>query len=200
MLFYKIIYVIFMPLFRLVYRIRTTGKENFPTDAAVVCANHSSMLDPIFLCIACGLHTNWAFMGKAELMKVPVINLILKGLKVIPVNRGATDISTLRNAISALGDGKKVMIFPEGTRVRDGEESAGAKTGAAMIASRAKVTMVPVYISTKKHLFGRVDVIIGKPVSTDIEEKGQAKYKLLAGRVFDEIMSLGNGGANHGGN
>ena len=200
MLFYKIIYVIFMPLFRLVYRIRTTGREKLPEEAAVVCANHSSMLDPIFLCIACGLKTEWAFMAKAELMKVPVLNLILKALKVIPVNRGATDISTLRNAISALGEGKKVMIFPEGTRVRDGEESAGAKTGAAMIASRAKAMMVPVYISTKKRLFGKIDVIFGNPVSTDIEEKGQAKYKMLAGKVFDEIMSLGNGGGNSGGN
>lgn len=196
MTFYKVIYTIFAPLFKLVYRIRVTGRENIPEGAAVMCANHSANMDPIFMCIACGRRHSWLFMAKAELFKIPGLNLLIKALGAISVNRGATDISTLRNAISALGEGKKVMIFPEGTRVKKGEDSDGAKTGAAMIASRAKVPMVPVYISNDKHLFGRVDVIIGKPVSTEIAEKGQAKYRMLSDEVFGEIMRLGSGETN----
>ncbi len=200
MLVYKILFALLMPVFRLFYRMRIIGKENIPEEAAVMCANHTSLLDPIFLCIACGIRERWAFMAKVELFKIPVLNLILKWVGAIPVNRGATDISTLRNAIAALEEGKKVMIFPEGTRVRDGEEGTGAKTGAAMIASRAGAQMVPVYISAKKHIFGRVDVIFGKPVPTDISEKGQAKYRTLVNLVFGEIMRMGSGGEEYGGN
>lgn len=191
MVLFRIVYAIAMPFFRLLYRIKVFGRENVPQGSAVMCANHSAMHDPIFLCVACGIRENWLFMAKAELMKVPVLGWLLKKIGVIPVNRGATDISTLRNAIDALKGGKKVMIFPQGTRVREGDDDVAAKTGAAMIASRAGVPLVPVYINTNKHLFGKVIVSIGAPVSTEIEEKGQAKYKKLIGAVFDEISRLG---------
>lgn len=199
-MFFKFIYFVAAPFFKLLYRIKISGKENIPEGSAVVCANHTSMLDPIFLAIAFGISENWLFMGKAELFKIPVLNWLIKSLGAIPVNRGATDISTLRNAIDAIKSGKKVMIFPEGTRVKEGEDSASVKTGAAMIASRGGAVMVPVYISGNKKLFGKVNVVIGTPVSTDIEEKGQAKYRILSDTVFDEILKLGSEGEDCVGN
>lgn len=188
---FRIVYAVMMPVFRLIYRIKVVGRENIPQGSAVMCANHSALLDPFFLCIACGIRENWLFMAKAELLKVPVLGWLLKKVGVIPVNRGATDISTIRDAIDALKNGKKVMIFPQGTRVREGDDDVAAKTGAAMIASRAKAPLVPVYISTNKKLFGKVIVSFGSPISPETEEKGQAKYKKLIGDVFDEISRLG---------
>lgn len=199
-MFFRFIYFVAAPFFKLLYRIKITGKENIPKGSSVVCANHTSMLDPIFLAIAFGISENWLFMGKAELFKIPGLNWLIRSLGAIPVNRGATDISTLRNAIDALKGGKKVMIFPEGTRVKDGDDAASVKTGAAMIASRGGATMMPVFISGNKKLFGKVKVVIGKPVSTDIEEKGQAKYRILSDAVFDEVMRLGSEGEASGGN
>lgn len=193
-MFFKVIYCLLMPVFRLVYRVKISGRENIPKDACVVCANHTNLTDPIFLAIALGLSQNWIFMAKAELFKIPVLNVLLKWLGAIPVNRGSTDISTLRNAIDGLSQGKKVMIFPEGTRVQGEADVSGAKTGAAMIASRAKAPMLPVYISGGKHLFGKVNIIIGKAISTDTEEKGSAKYRVLVDKVFGEIINLGKGG------
>jgi len=200
MILFKIVYFVAAPFFKLLYRIKVTGKENIPEGSAVMCANHSSLMDPIFLCIACGIRQNWVFMAKAELFKIPFLNWLIKGLGAIAVNRGATDISTLRNAIDALKSGKKVMIFPEGTRVREGEDEVAAKNGAAMIASRAACSMVPVYISPKKHLFGKVIIKIAPPVSTEVEEKGQAKYKKLIGEVFDEIQRMRSGDESCAGN
>ncbi|MBQ2840859.1 MAG: 1-acyl-sn-glycerol-3-phosphate acyltransferase [Oscillospiraceae bacterium] len=192
---YKILYTVLAPLFKLVYRIKVTGKENIPDGATVVCANHTSLLDPIFLCITFGKKELMSFMAKAELFRVPVIGAVLRALGAIPVNRGSTDISTLRDAISRLSDGKKVMIFPEGTRVHTDADASAAKTGAAMIACRAKVSMLPVYISDKKRLFGKVEIIIGKPIETaSFEGSGSAKYKTVVETVFGEILRLGNGG------
>ena len=52
MKFYRFLYMVFAPVFRLFYRIKVTGVENIPVGACVVCANHTSMLDPIFAAIA----------------------------------------------------------------------------------------------------------------------------------------------------
>ena len=195
MKFYRFLYTVFAPVFRLFYKIRITGIENIPDGASVICANHTSMLDPIFVAIAFGKKDPLIFMGKIELFRWPVVGAILRGVDAIPVDRGATSVSTLRDAINRLKENRKVMIFPEGTRVREGDDPVGAKTGAAMIACRGKAPMVPVFISGKKRLFGKIEVIIGEAVETEsIEGTGSAKYKAVVDRVFGEIQSLGRGG------
>lgn len=188
---FKFIYFVAGPFFRLLYRVKVTGKENIPEAPVVVCANHTALLDPIFLCLAFGMKQKWAFMAKQELFRIPVLSWILKKVGAIPVNRGSTDISTLRNAISSLTAGKSLMIFPEGTRTNGETDVSAAKTGAAMIACRAKVSLLPVFVSTKKHIFGKVNVIIGKPIKAEAEGSGNAKYKALVENVFGEILRLG---------
>lgn len=192
---YKFLYTIVIPFFRLIYRVKITGRKNIPEGAAVVCANHTSLLDPFFLAAAFGVREPLVFMAKIELFRIPVIGSILRAIDAIPVDRGSTTVATLRNAINCLKEGRKVMIFPEGTRVLGEADVSGAKTGAAMIACRAEAPMLPVYMSAKKRIFGRVNITIGKPVATDsFEGSGSAKYKAVVEAVFGEIIALGNGG------
>jgi len=195
MRFYKVLYTLLAPIFKLLYRIKVTGKENIPEGAVVVCANHTSYLDPIVMCIAFGKQELLTFMAKIELFRIPVIGFVLRKLGVIGVDRGSTSMATLRDAIGRLKDGKKIMIFPEGTRVKEDADVSGAKTGAAMIACRAKTSMLPVYITAKKRLFGRVDIIIGKSIDTEsYEGSGSSKYKVVVEDVFGEILRLGSEG------
>ena len=195
MRFYKVIYTLLAPIFRLLYRIKITGKENIPDGAVVVCANHTSYLDPILMCLTFGKRELLTFMAKIELFRAPVVGFVLRKLGAISVDRGSTSMSTLRDAIDRLKGGGKIMIFPEGTRVKEEADASGAKTGAAMIACRAGVAMLPVYISAKKHIFGRVNVIIGKAIETEsFEGKGSAKYKVVVENVFGEILRLGSDG------
>ena len=193
---YKILYSIIIPFFRVFYRVKITGRENIPQGACVVCANHTSMFDAFFAAMPFSTRCPLVFMGKIEIFKIPVIGKILRAIDAIPVDRGSTSMSTLREAIARLKEGRKVMIFPEGTRVREeASDVSGAKTGAAMIACRADVPMLPVYITAKKHVFGHVDVIIGKAVLPEnYEGNGSAKYKAVVESVFGEILRLGNGG------
>lgn len=192
---YKFLCFVLIPIFKLFYRVKITGRENIPSTAAVICANHTSMLDPFYVAVAFGWKDALVFMGKIEIFKIPLIGGLLRAIDAIPVDRGATAVSTLRDAINRLKEGRKVMIFPEGTRVRDEADVSGAKNGAAMIACRANVAMIPVYIDANKRLFGTVNVIIGKPVETgSFEGSGNAKYKAVVESVFGEILSLGNGG------
>lgn len=196
MRFYKFIYCIVAPVFRIFYRVRVTGRENIPEGASVICGNHTALTDPFFIAIAMGRKRLPIFMAKIELFKVPVVSFILRKIRAIPVDRGAADIAPIKTAISELKAGNKVAIFPEGTRV-DGDEANAdaAKTGAAMIASRAGVDIVPMYISAKKHIFGKVNVIIGEPVNLDsFEGSGSAKYKKAIHHVFEEILRMGKEG------
>lgn len=196
MFLYKILYCIVIPILRLVYRVKITGRENIPEGAVVVCGNHTSLMDAFFVAMAFGRKEHMAYMAKIELFRTPVIGFIMRKIEAIPVDRGAADISALKTAISVLKGGKKVMVFPEGTRV-DGNTASedGAKTGAAMMACRAGVDMLPVYISTKKRIFGRVNVIVGETVKTDsFEGVGSAKYKKAIRYVFEEILRLGKDG------
>lgn len=196
MFLYKILYCIVIPILRLVYRVKITGRENIPEGAVVVCGNHTSLMDAFFVAMAFGRKEHMAYMAKIELFRTPVIGTIMRKIEAIPVDRGSADISALKNAISVLKGGKKVMIFPEGTRV-DGDQASedGAKTGAAMIACRAGADMLPVYISTKKRIFGRVNVIVGEVVKTDsFEGAGSSKYKKVIRHVFEEILRLGKEG------
>ena len=195
MRFYKFLVSVVIPVFRLFFRVRITGKENIPEGATVVCANHTSMLDPFFAVMLFDKADLPIFMGKIELFRVPVIGALLRKIEAIPVDRGATSMSTLRDSINHLKNGRKVVIFPEGTRVSGQADVSGAKTGAAMIACRADVPMLPVYITAKKHIFGRIDVIIGKAVLPEnYEGSGSVKYKAVVESVFGEILRLGNGG------
>ncbi len=192
---YKFLVSVVIPVIRLFFRVRITGKENVPQGATVVCANHTSFLDPFFAVMLFEKADLPVFMGKIELFRVPVIGVLLRKIEAIPVDRGSTSMSTLRDAINHLKNGRKVVIFPEGTRVSGEADVSGAKTGAAMIACRAGATMLPVFISGKKRLFGRVDVIVGKPIRTDsFEGSGGAKYKAVVERVFGDILALGRGG------
>ncbi|MBR2180790.1 MAG: 1-acyl-sn-glycerol-3-phosphate acyltransferase [Oscillospiraceae bacterium] len=192
---YKFLVSIVVPVFRLFFRVRISGKENMPEGATVVCANHTSMLDPFFAVMLFDKTDLPVFMGKIELFRIPVIGALLRKIEAIPVDRGSTSMSTLRDSINHLKNGRKVVIFPEGTRVSGEADVSGAKTGAAMIACRAGVTMLPVFISGRKRLFGRVDVIVGKPVQTgSFEGNGSVKYKAVVEKVFGDILALGKGG------
>lgn len=192
---YKFLVSIVVPVFRLFFRVRISGKENMPEGATVVCANHTSMLDPFFAVMLFDKTDLPVFMGKIELFRIPVIGALLRKIEAIPVDRGSTSMSTLRDSINHLKNGRKVVIFPEGTRVSGEADVSGAKTGAAMIACRAGVTMLPVFISGRKRLFGRVDVIVGKAVETDsFEGSGGTKYKAVVEKVFGDILALGKGG------
>jgi len=192
-MFYKIVVTILYPIFKLLFRMKVLGRENIPEGASVVCVNHTSMADPIFIALAFGNKEKFAFMSKKELFKNPILKWFLTSVGAFPVDRGAADLGTIRSSISALKAGKKLLIFPEGTRVKGGTSNSDeVKNGVAMIALRASVPMLPVYLSTKKKIFGRTYIVIGKPVFPEKREGTSSEnYKRISTEVFDSILAMG---------
>ena len=157
---FGILYTILWPVFRFVYPIKAVGRENIPEGAAVICPNHSAAIDPFYVVFAFGRkYPMWA-MAKQEILNWPVVGWILGKAGVFGVDRGSADLKAAKTALRCLKENRKLLMFPEGTRVHEGE-SVEAKAGAALFATRTGSPLLPVYIPTKKKLFRPNTVVIG---------------------------------------
>jgi len=187
--FYKLWCILVYPFFRVVHKISTRGRENIPEGPALICANHSSYSDPVILAFAFGMNNFMRFMAKIELMRVPVFGYLLKIAGIFGVDRGNADVNAVKTAMKTLKSGEKVVIFPEGTRTGENEDSS-AKTGAIMMAAKTGVPIVPVYIPRQKRLFHRVNVVIGEPYLIEKIKGNSEGYSVYANELMNKIEAL----------
>jgi 1-acyl-sn-glycerol-3-phosphate acyltransferase len=134
---------------------RIIGLEKVPRDGAyLVVANHCSNLDPVFLGWAVGHRTGRVvhFMAKDEMRHWPVVGWLAHSAGAFFVRRGEGDRAAQRIAVEVLEAGRPLAIFPEGTRSRDGELREG-RLGAALLAMRSGVPVLPVGIAGSQRIF-----------------------------------------------
>lgn len=166
------------------YRIKVYGKENIPeNEGVIVCANHWSNLDPIFLSISLPIKFN--YMAKKELFEIPVLGGILSKAGAFPVNRQGNDMKALRYAISLIKDGKTLGIFPEGTRVKEVDRD-NMHEGVGFIAVKSKADILPIEIITSYRLFSRVEIHVKEPI--EIEKYSGLKNKEAMNKISDDIF------------
>lgn len=187
---FRLYYIILYPIFHLLFRIRVLHKERIPDGAMLVCANHTSLSDPILLCFALGYRRHTRFMAKAELFRIPVLGALLRAIGTFGVVRGGSDINAVKTAMRILKEGGILGIFPEGKRV-DADEQASAKTGAIMLASKTAAPILPVYVPRRKKLFRRLEMVIGEPYHIERTRGGAEAYGPLAQELMDRIAALG---------
>lgn len=192
--FYHLLYAIIWPFFNLFHPVRTVGSENIPEGAAIICPNHTRASDPFFVVFAFKRRHVMRAMAKAEVMRLPVIGWILGKAGVFGVDRGAADVNAVKTALRFLKQGDKLLMFPEGTRVVEGE-SVEAKTGAAMFSVRTGTPILPVYIPAKKNWFRPTTVVIGQPFLPQVAgRKGTSEeYRAIADDLMERIRALGEG-------
>ena len=142
--------------------------ENIPEGGVLMCSNHSSMGDPFYVFVSMGRRRQTRVLAKNEIMKWPVVGWIAKKAGVIGVKRGNADITAIKECMRVLRSGEKLLMFPEGTRVKEGE-SVDAHSGAAMLATRTGVPILPVYITPNKKKVKKVKVIFGEPYLPQFE-------------------------------
>ena len=140
-------------LFRFVMEMEVVGLENLPREGPVIlAANHVTNFDVFPMQFA--LPRVIFFMGKAELFKNPVMDLMLRNLSGFPVNRGEKDQWAMRHAAKVLNHGQVLGMFPEGTRSK-GRGLAVAKTGAARLAIEAHCPILPMVVTGSDRFFKR---------------------------------------------
>ena len=174
------------------YPIDVSGIENVPDEPVLFCANHSAWIDPVLVVAALPRTCDLRIMGKKELFKLPMLRRFLTKMGVFPVDRGNSDLQAVKTAIGSLKDGWNLLVFPEGTRVHH-PGAVTPKGGAAMMAIRSGVKMLPVYIGMKKRMFRHVSVVFGKPyVPAYSGRKGTAEeYQNNAEEIMRRIYAMG---------
>lgn len=166
------------------YMIKVFGKENIPENKdIIVCANHWSNLDPIFLSIS--LPIKFHYMAKKELFEIPVLRGILSKAGAFPVDREGSDLKALRHAISLIKDGNTLGIFPEGTRVKEVDRE-NMHEGVGFIALKSKADILPIEIITSYRIFSKVELHIKEPIK--IEKYFNLKNKEAMNKISDDIF------------
>lgn len=161
-------------------RMRIHGRENIPTTGPFVLAPvHRSYIDtPI--ASAC-TRRRLRFMGKDSLWKKRPIGWILSALGAFPVTRGSADRQAVTRGIQVLQSGEPLVLFPEGER-KSGPTVEPLMDGAAYIACKAGVPIVPVGIGGSERVMGKgakflwphkVVVVIGAPIPAPVSVEGR---------------------------
>ena len=166
--FFIVVYYLVRFVTNILHPASIEGMENLPQHGALLCPNHSSNWDPVILVLKLPINYRVHIMAKEELFRNPILGWILRKVGAFPVSRGQNDINTVRTAMQAIKDGDNLLIFPEGTVVRNGIGyvdglPAHAKAGVAMIGVRTGANVIPVSMGGEKKLFHRTRIIIGKP-------------------------------------
>jgi 1-acyl-sn-glycerol-3-phosphate acyltransferase len=188
---YRIGRIIVGAVLHIIFRRRFIGVENVPAEGGVIFAvNHRSYWDVILAGLACPRPLR--FMAKSELFSNKLFGSLIRALGAFPVKRGRGDIGAVRSSIKILSDNEVLLMFPEGRRVRGGYVT-DAKPGVAMIATAAKVPVIPVNISGKYKWMNKITVTIGKPITfKDYYDKKLTMQELqnLSNCVLKSIRSL----------
>lgn len=173
--------------------IHVHGRENIPEGPCMLCCNHSSFSDPVWVIVYGKLSRLPRIMAKQELMKLPVLGWLYRKLGAFPVDRGATDLKAVQTTLRTLREGNRVLIFPEGTRVRKGKK-VEAHSGALLMANRAKVQVVPIYVSTKKHLFSRINLSFGEAYFPEYAaaKATPEELTLRSAELLEKIYAMGD--------
>ncbi|MBV8901311.1 MAG: 1-acyl-sn-glycerol-3-phosphate acyltransferase [Verrucomicrobia bacterium] len=198
--YYAIGYWLCTLVAKLGFRHKVYGRENLIEDGpAILASNHQSYLDPPMVGICC--RKAIYFLARDTLFKIKVAGWIIAKLNTVPVDRMRGDISAIKTIIRFLQEGKRVIIFPEGTRSLDGRLQP-ARAGLGMVIGKTLAPVVPVRIfgsyealpkTGRLKLFQPITVVIGKPIrftKADLEGGGREIYQQLSERVMAEIAKL----------
>lgn len=157
---------------RLLWRVHFTNQAPPELKAgAVLVANHRSSVDPFFVQLAARRRVHW--MVAREYCDHFIFGVILRWAQVIPTNRSGMDTAATKTAIRLTKSGRLVGMFPEGRLNHTREPMVSIRSGAAMVAERAGVPIVPLYIAGSPYrrevwspliMPAHVAITFGKPI------------------------------------
>jgi len=179
-------------LLRTGWGLRVMGLEHLPVPPYLLVPNHGSEIDAVVL--GGSLPIRLTFLAARELERFPLLFRIIRWFDPVFVRRGLGDVGSVKACIARLGRGDVLVIFPEG-RVVQGEEFGPFHPGAAFVALRAGVPVVPVALKGVNRMWplgarwprrSRVAVRIGEPLSAENKEDADAH----TARVREALLGL----------
>ena len=163
------------------FRPVVTGRENIPKEGGfLLCGNHIHAFDPIALAIF--MKRQPRFMAKKELFEKPLLRAFFRAMGAYPIDRkAAADMQAYRTTMDLLKQGNGVLIFSQGTRMKDFDN---AKSGVALFALKSGAPIVPVGIRGNYKAWSKVYINFGEPISMEQYQGQKVKTELV-----DEVMA-----------
>lgn len=193
-MFYEIARGLVNFVFHIWFHIIVVGRENIPKAKGgyIIASNHVSNNDPPMVGIV--FKGKYTFMAKDELFHLnPIFTWLIKKLGAFPVKRGSKDTKAIDSALESLDHGRIFVIFPEGTRSKTGELGK-PKSGVSLIAARAKVPVVPVFVKYgRKKIRQNVLVSIGEPIPADnfdVDYTDKHAIRTVSEEIMGKISEL----------
>jgi 1-acyl-sn-glycerol-3-phosphate acyltransferase len=193
-LFFRVAYACF-------FRAHYFNPERVPEFGPVILAsNHASFIDPPLVGVR--VKRPISFLARETLFRFPGVGVLLRSWNAVPVDREGGGAAGLRKIFEVLEAGRTIVIFPEGTRTRDGQLQR-ARSGIGLLVIKSDAQVVPVRVFGTFQAFGRhcrlprprpVSVKFGRPL--DFQAKrveartcGKARLKEIYQEVADDIMA-----------
>jgi 1-acyl-sn-glycerol-3-phosphate acyltransferase len=165
-----------------------------PTGPVILASNHASFIDPPLVGSALSRPLN--YLARETLFRFPLMGWLLRKWHAVPVDREGGGAAGLRKILEVLGRDQAVIIFPEGTRSRDGQLQP-ARSGIGLMVLKSDAPVVPVRVFGTFEAYGRtvrlpkprpVAVIFGKPLwFKDLRAESQACTKVRLKEIYQQI-------------
>lgn len=182
----RVVRAILSGLYHIAFRVKISGEV--PKEGAyILCANHINYLDAAAIVLFNKRKVN--FVAKEDLFTHGILMWLGHLFDAIPIKRDMQDIEAMKRCLKVLKNGELLGIFPEGTR-KGMEKNMKAKNGAAYMAIKSNVKVIPVGIHGTFKPFSKVYINYGEPI--DLSEYKNQKDKLdeATDKIMDNIVML----------
>ena len=182
----KVVKVFLSALYHIAYRVKITGKV--PEQGAyILCCNHINYLDAAAIVLFNKRKVN--FVAKEDLFTHGILFWLGHLFDAIPIKRDMQDIEAMKRCLKVLKNGELLGIFPEGTR-KGMERNMKAKNGAAFMAIKAGVKVIPVGIHGTFKPFSKVYINYGEPIDLSVYKNQKDKLDEATEIVMNQIKEL----------
>jgi 1-acyl-sn-glycerol-3-phosphate acyltransferase len=198
---YRLAWLGFRALYRIYFHWRVFHAERVPqTGPVILASNHASFLDPPL--VGSGLHRPINYLARESLFRFPGIGALLRSWQAVPVDRDGGGAAGLKAIIDRLLAGGAIILFPEGTRTRDGQLQP-ARSGIGLVVIKSDAPVIPVRTFGTFEAYGRhvrfprpkrVAVKYGEPMQfatlrAEAKNCSRARLKEIYQEIADEIMA-----------
>ncbi len=194
-------WIFFRTLYLTYFRARMYNAERVPESGPVIIAsNHASFLDPPL--VGSCLHRGISYLARDTLFRYPGVGWLLRNWDSVPVDREGGGATGLKAILDRLLAGAAIILFPEGTRTRDGKLQP-ARSGIGLVVIKSTAPVVPVRVFGTYEAFGKhvrlplpyqLTVKFGKPMAfaalrAEARTCSKTRLKQIYQQVADEIMA-----------